>query len=222
MQVREGPGERGLMLYHSDECVGPGFSKVAAVNLADELQHGNYRLAVVRRLRKRLTAEQTALVLEFTALNVGNIITEDQVPSSVLMASTGATPGAAFERFSCSEFVAMMLHLAGLVEPTDSPHEFVARDRKGRLVGPACLIKLRPASPTLSPRHSPFGSPTSTVGSSTHFRADTVGSSIESSVEPSPMEDSGEIVIAATMVKNSGGNASVWPHQQHSPLISAR
>ena len=152
--MREGPDVGGLALVHADESAGPGMARIAYTSLSEELDSGQYRLAIMRRLRKRLSPQKVTLVREFVNLNVGNIIEEDNSPSSVLMASTAPTSTTAFERLSCSAFVAMMLHLVGLADPTNNPHEFVAPDRKGRLAGPPCSLRLRHNSGNLTERLS--------------------------------------------------------------------
>lgn len=153
--VREGPGVDGLALVHADENAGPGMARIVYASLAEEFECGQNRLAIIRRLRKRLTPQQVTLVREFVTLNAGKVIEEDPSPSSVLMASTAPATTTAFERLSCSDFVAMMLHLVGLVEPTNNPKEFVATHRKGRLAGPPCSVKLRHNSGNLTERLSP-------------------------------------------------------------------
>lgn len=146
---------------------GPGLARIAYTSLPEEFESGHYRLAIIRRLRKRLTPQQVTLIREFVTLNAGKVIEEDPSPSSVLMASTAPASTTAFERLSCSDFVAMMLHLVGLVEPTKNPHEFVATHRKGRLAGPPCSVKLRHNSGNLTERLSAeLNTPKSTAYSS--------------------------------------------------------
>lgn len=84
MQVRDGAGPEGLALYHADERAGPGAIRVARRNFADELRSGRYRLAVVRRLHRRLTPAQADLVREFAAMNVGKESRRAPAPASVL------------------------------------------------------------------------------------------------------------------------------------------
>ena len=127
-------------------------TKITGRPLGEELYSSNYRLAIVRRLRKPLSPEKTALVRDFVALNDGAIIPEQQRPSSVLMASASSTTQA-FEHLDCSDFVMMMLHLVGLVEPTQNPFEYVAADSRGRLLSSPVAIKVKSANPSHSASH---------------------------------------------------------------------
>jgi hypothetical protein len=148
LQVRNGPGDDGLMVYHTDEPCNYGDAtnsssartKVKGEHLAAELSSGRYRLAVVRCLHRRLSDDQIALVKEYVALNEGKTFEDDSHPSSILMASpsSGST---AFERLCCSEFVAMMLHLIGAVAPTDIPFEYAATHPKGKLIRSTMVLQ---------------------------------------------------------------------------------
>ena len=159
-QVRNAPGLEGLTLFHSDDTTGgPEHNRIVSIPLAEELSFrgvgggagvgaaggGATRLAFVRRLRTRLTPTQESLVKEFALLNVNNVIEGDASPRILLMASPHATPASsAFERFSVSEFVVMMLFVVGLVEQASSPQQsfIAAADKKGRLFGPPIPIKV--------------------------------------------------------------------------------
>lgn len=144
MQIREDPGLEGLYLVYADESAGPGMAKVTCSPFIHVLKSGDYKLAIIRRLRKPLSPEKIALVREFVALNTGTIIQDDPDPITVLMASTSATVSAiGAEQFACTDFVAVMLRLVGLVEPTSNPHQYVATHKKGRLAGPPFPLKLR-------------------------------------------------------------------------------
>ena len=83
-QVRDGAGPDALALYHADERAGSGTVRVARRNFAEELRTGRYRLAVVRRLHRRLTPAQADLVREFAAANVGKELQRASAPASVL------------------------------------------------------------------------------------------------------------------------------------------
>jgi hypothetical protein len=139
-------GDGNLLLYHSDTPVpsAPGMTRITGRSLTEELgTNSSYRLAIVRRLKTPLSAQKTALIEEFVALNNGAIIPEQQRPSSVLMASSSSSPTQAFEHLECSDFVMMMLHLVGLVEPTSNPFEYVASDSRGRLLTAPITIKFK-------------------------------------------------------------------------------
>ncbi len=138
------------MLYHADDPLpsAPGMTRITGVSLTEELQNNStYRLAIVRRLRTPLSPQKVALIEDFVALNNGAVIPEQQRPSSVLMASSTSTTQA-FEYLDCSDFVMMMLHLVGLVEPTQNPFEYVASDSRGRLLAPPVAIKLKSSTST--------------------------------------------------------------------------
>lgn len=166
LQIRDGPGPEGLRLFHSDAGAGPGQALICAPLLSEELACGRWRVAVFRRLHRRLSADQEALLREFALLNVGSVIDEDPRPCSVLMAPAAA---AAVECLSCSDIVAMALHLVGLVEPNAAAGEgeYVAADRRGRLVGPPLALRLR--SQAGGERGSPGGSPTATASARSSF-----------------------------------------------------
>lgn len=142
--VRENPGPGGLALYHADDPRGPDTARVVRAPLAAALRSGRYRLAVVRRLHHRLSPDREALVAQFAALNVGREAPRPPAPALVLQANTAGASATAYEHLACSEFVATMLHLAGLVEPTKAPRDFAASDPKGHLVGPPICVKVAP------------------------------------------------------------------------------
>jgi hypothetical protein len=134
-----------LLLYHADDPVpsAPEMTRITGRSLTDELHiDSSYRLAIFRRLKTPLSPQKTALIQDFVALNNGAVFLEQNHPSSVLMASSSSTTQA-FEHLECSDFVMMMLHLVGLVEPTQNPFEYVASDSKGRLLATPVSIKLK-------------------------------------------------------------------------------
>lgn len=130
-------------MYHADSpSEVPGTVAITSASFQSELASGQHRAVVIRCLHKRLDAQQIELVNEFAALNVGKIVPVDQHPASILMANLNRATTTAYERLSCSEFVAMMLHLVGLVAPTGIRSEYAATHRKGRVVGPTLAIRL--------------------------------------------------------------------------------
>lgn len=149
-----------LLFYHADDPVpsAPEMTRITGRSLTEELHtNSTYRLAIVRRLKTPLSPQKAALIQDFVALNNGAIIPEQQRPSCVLMASSSPTTQA-FEHLDCSDFVMMMLHLVGLVEPTQNPFEYVASDSRGRLLAAPITIKLKSNSTTTT---------TSTINSTT-------------------------------------------------------
>ena len=142
--MREGNGIDGLFLYHADARAGNGTARVVRVPFQAELRSGRYRTAVVRRLHRPLASPQAALVAEFAEINEGRVSVDDQEgPCGILMANTSGSISSAYERLSCSEFVAMMLHVAGLVERTDVPRQYAAMGMRGMVLGAPYGLNLR-------------------------------------------------------------------------------
>jgi len=142
--VHEDSSPGGLILYHADKKTSDGTCRqVVGIPLEDALLSGHYSKAIVRRLHRPLSPSKVTLVQEFAHLNVGRVSPAES-PASVLMANTSSTTSVAtaYERMGCSEFVAMMLHLIGVVEPTDIQREFLAITPKGRVFGPPHPLRL--------------------------------------------------------------------------------
>jgi hypothetical protein len=175
LQVRDQTSGE-VLLYHSDDCMPsvPGTTQVIGRSLTEEL-NSNYRLAIVRRLRTPLSPQKVALVHDFVALNNGSIIPEQCRPSSILMASS-SSPTQSFERLDCSEFVTMMLHLVGLVEPTQNPFEYVSTDSKGRLLAPPISIKLKSPSSSSNATTTTTTSTANTISATTTTTGTTTSS----------------------------------------------
>jgi len=140
------------VLYHADNPVpaAPEMTRITGRSLDEELfTNPSYRLAIFRRLKAPLSPQKIALIHNFIDLNNGAVILEQRHPSSVLMASSTK----AFEHLECSDFVMMMLHLVGLVEPTQNPFEYVTSNPRGRLLAAPVAIKLKSNSAaTRTPR----------------------------------------------------------------------
>jgi len=199
LQVREGEGPTDLALYHADSRLPSGLDphcQVVRTSLAEELASGRYTTAVVRRLYKPLSPTKGALVKEFAALNAGKVAPIEPA-CSVLMANASGHATTAYERLACSEFVAMMLHLVGLVEPTDIPGEFMAIAPKGRVCGPPLGIKLdKPtvlSSDPVSPAH---GSAKSSSSREPSLSPRSSAGSISGSHSPLPLVGSPRAVAA--------------------------
>ncbi|GAB4819562.1 hypothetical protein N2152v2_006608 [Parachlorella kessleri] len=159
--VRDGLGADGLAVCHADRRTAGGSSQVVRENLVELLSSGRYQVILVRRLCKRLGPDQRELAQEFVRLNLGKQApTAASPPATVLMQAHHYTGGC--ERLHCSEFVATMLHLVGLVEPSpDNPREYTATHPRGYVVQvpqPLRLPLLLPA--TSSERASPRQPPT--------------------------------------------------------------
>lgn len=146
LQVREGPGSDGLVLFHADEPAGPGTARVTRTSFAEELRTGRHRLAVVRRLHKRLSPAHADLVHQFATLNLGKTAPIPPHPASILQANTAGMTTTAYERLSCSDFVATMLQVAGVVERTGETRDYGATNSRGHVVGPPLNLTQRTTS----------------------------------------------------------------------------